>query len=629
MDDPKAQQTIVVNEETGERHHKDFPELFELGPEDPDTLLKVFLQGKKTAGENGDFIGVPNKNEKGDVESYTYRTYGQVESEAKKFAYFLEKEGLAPAEDVFGIFSANNYEYDVAIVGGYFRNLANCSLYDTLGPQAVEYICKETEMKLILVENLAKLNILYSVELPASLTTVVLIQKTEEKLPEKEGVKVVMWEEALGQVGELTVVEPGPEDLATLNYTSGTTGNPKGVMLTHKAVSITAVVAAKHYMCGQPFTSEDIWFSYLPLAHIFERMVHVMIMYCGGRLAFFGGDLTKVIAELAIVRPTVFGAVPRTLNKLFDKINARLAEPGCVAGLKAKLVRTAMSKKRAYLDQGIVTKDTIWDRKLLSLLQAQLGGRVHTLVCGAAPLDPKIRGFIREAMSVYFVEGYGQTENCAGISATMFANYCDEDGAVGTVIPCGAVRLMDVEDMNYKAKNNQGEICFKGANMMKGYYKQPEKTAETIDSEGWLHTGDIGEWTENGCLRIIDRKKHIFKTQHGEYIAPERLEGIFTKSPYVDQMFVYGNSLQAYLVAVIVPNPDKWAEIAENKEALLKQVNAFGKAEKLKGFEMIRGVVIETEPFSVENELLTPTQKAKRPVIQTKYKEALEALYTE
>ena len=151
-------------------------------------------------------------------------------------------------------------------------------------------------------------------------------------------------------------------------------------MLTHHAVAITAVVAAKHYMCGQPFSTEDIWFSYLPLAHIFERMVHVMIMYSGGRLAFYGGDLTKVIAELAIVRPTVFGAVPRTLNKLFDKINARLAEPGCVAGLKAKLVRTAMAKKRAYLDQGVVTKDTFWDRKLLSLLQAQLGGRVHTMV---------------------------------------------------------------------------------------------------------------------------------------------------------------------------------------------------------------------------------------------------------
>lgn len=147
----------------------------------------------------------------------------------------------------------------------------------------------------------------------------------------------------------------------------------------------------------------------------------------------------------------------------------------------------------------------------------------------------------------------------------MFANYCEEDGAVGTVIPCGAVKLVDVDDMNYKAKNNQGEICYKGANMMKGYYKQPEKTAETIDEDGWLHTGDIGEWTENGCLRIIDRKKHIFKTQHGEYIAPERLEGIFTKSPYVDQMFVYGNSLQAYLVAVIVPNPDKWTELNQDK----------------------------------------------------------------
>ena len=287
---------------------------------------------------------------KGDVESYTYKTYGEVETVAKKFASFLESEGLKPAEDVFGIFSANNYEYDVAIIGGYFRNLANSSLYDTLGPQAVEYICKETEMKLILVENLAKLNILYSVEVPF-LKTVVLIDPTGGDIPQKEGVRVVTWEEAVNNDGGVTIVEPGPEDLATLNYTSGTTGNPKGVMLTHKAVGIAAVCASNYYMCGKPFTTEDIWFSYLPLAHIFERMVHVMIMFCGGRLAFYGGDLTKVLAELAIVRPTVFGAVPRTLNKLFDKINARLNEPGCIANLKGTLVRTAMRKKRAYLDQ--------------------------------------------------------------------------------------------------------------------------------------------------------------------------------------------------------------------------------------------------------------------------------------
>ena len=141
----------------------------------------------------------------------------------------------------------------------------------------------------------------------------------------------------------------------------------------------------------------------------------------------------------------------------------------------------------------------------------QLGGRVHTIACGAAPIDPNIKAFIREVFSVYFIEGYGQTENCAAGVGTMFANYCFDDGAVGVPMPYTGVKLIDVPSMGYYAGADKGEICFRGYNLMKGYYKDPIKTAETIDEDGWLHTGDIGEWTPNGQLKIIDRKKHIFK----------------------------------------------------------------------------------------------------------------------
>jgi len=544
LEDPlNDQQSIIVDEVTGERRHKDFPELWDLDPEDPDTILKAFESGLEKVGENGEFLGIPIKNTKGDVYSYMYKTYGQVALDAKKFAIFLEQEGLLPGEGIFGIYSANNYQYDVAIIGGYYRNLANCSLYDTLGRQAVKYICKETQMEVILVEDLKKLNILFSFDSPR-LKTVVLMNETSEKIPEKEGIKVVQWKEALSVIGELMTVAPEAGDLATVIYTSGTAGNPKGVMLTHKALVLTALGNNKFGMVGQPFTSQDIFFSYLPLAHNFERWAHIMVMAAGGRLAYYGGDTSKMLAELALVRPTFLAVVPRVLNKIYDKINEKLSEPGFIAAFKSMLVRTAMSKKRAYLDQGIVTKDTFWDRYILSVLQAQFGGCVHTMFVGAAPLDPKVKGFIREAMSVYLVEGYGQTENCGATSGHVFANYCQEDGSVGTIAPSGGVKLIDVPEMNYKSKENKGEICYKGRSLMKGYFKQPEKTAETIDEDGWLHSGDIGEWTYNGCLRIIDRKKHMFKTQYGEYIAPERLEGILAKSPDVDQLFVYGNTLQ-------------------------------------------------------------------------------------
>jgi len=631
LDSLDQMQTVEVDPESRERRHKDHPELWELRSDDPQTLLEGFENGIKIAGENGDFIGIPNKDETNTVTSYTYRTYGQVRDDAKKFGRFLEQAGLEPGTDIIGIFSINNYAYDVAILGGYYRNLTNCSLYDTLGEQAVQYICQQTEMKLIIVENLQKLKMLFNVDCSTVKQVVLMNSKPDEEIPTKEGVSVITWAEALkaGEEGSLNEARPTPDSLATLNYTSGTTGNPKGVMLTHRALMTSGVGIKEFMLCGKPLTPEDVWFSYLPLAHIFERAAHILFMTFGARWAYTGGDMTKVLAELGLVKPTIFGAVPRTLNKLYDKINAKLQEPGCVSGIKGMLLRKGMRSKRALLDQGIVTRDTFWDRKVLKLVQEQLGGRVHTIACGAAPINPEVKGFIREVTGVYFVEGYGQTENCAAGCGTMFANYCFEDGAIGVPMPYTGIKLADVSEMGYHAKEGKGEICFRGHNVMKGYYKDPEKTAEAIDSEGWLHTGDIGCWTENGQLKIIDRKKHIFKLAQGEYVAPERLEGVYTKSPMVDQMFVYGNSLQSYLVAVIVANEAEYAKLNKDKDALMKAINAFGKENKLKGFEMIRGCVVETEPFSVENGLLTPTQKAKRPVIQEKYKPALEALYVD
>jgi len=204
-------------------------------------------------------------------------------------------------------------------------------------------------------------------------------------------------------------------------------------------------------------------------------------------------------------------------------------------------------------------------------------------------------------------------------------------------MPYTGIRLDSVPEMNYNASEGKGEICFRGHNVMKGYYKDEEKTKEAIDEDGWLHTGDIGMWTENGQLKIIDRKKHIFKLAQGEYVAPERLEAVFAKHPLLDQMFIYGNSLQSTLVAVLILNPVESEKLGlaaisdelEKKKSVLKIINTYGKSQKLKGFEMIRACVLESEPFTVENDLLTPTQKAKRPVIQNKYKSALEASYNE
>lgn len=249
--------------------------------------------------------------------------------------------------------------------------------------------------------------------------------------------------------------------------------------------------------------------------------------------------------------------------------------------------------------------------------------------------------FMRICFSANVYEGYGQTENFCGGCLTITGD--NTTGVVGIPFPCSEIKLVDVPDMEYLSSDQphpRGEICIRGTSVMREYYKVPDKTAETLDSDGWLHTGDIGKFDEAGRLIIIDRLKNIFKLSQGEYVAPEKIEGVYQKHELVAQAFIYGNSLQASLVGVIVPDKEvfvKWANNIANggdiynnddvKKALLKELNAFGKANDLKGFEQMRAVHISSEEFSVDNDLLTPTFKLKREAAAKVYKKEIDSMY--
>ncbi|KAM7374643.1 hypothetical protein PAMP_007289 [Pampus punctatissimus] len=433
------------------------------------------------------------------------------------------------------------------------------------------------------------------------------------------------------------VEPPAPEDLSIVCFTSGTTGNPKGVMLTHGNVvadfSGFLKVTDKVIFPNQ----DDCLISFLPLAHMFERLIESVVYCHGGRIGFYQGDIRLLPDDMKTLRPTIFPVVPRLLNRMYDKIFSQANSP-----LKRWLLNFAAKRKGAEVSSGVIRSDSIWDKIFFSKIQASLGGRLRMIITGAAPTSPSVLGFLRAALGCQVYEAYGQTECTAGCTFTTPGDWTP--GHVGAPLPCNLIKLVDVPEKNYFASKGEGEVCVKGPNVFKGYLKDPERTAETLDADGWLHTGDIGKWLSNGTLKIIDRKKHIFKLAQGEYISPEKIENIYIRSEPVAQLYVHGDSLQSCLVGIVVPDPEvmpEWAkkkgilgtykDLCKNtvlKKAILEDLVRLGKASCLHSFEQVKNIYIHNEMFSIENGLLTPTLKAKRPELKEFFKEKIDQLYS-
>jgi len=311
-------------------------------------------------------------------------------------------------------------------------------------------------------------------------------------------------------------------------------------------------------------------------------------------------------------------------------------------GVKKLVAHLAVESKKKSLAKGLYR--SLWDFIVFDKIKAMFGGRVKMICTGSAPIAPSVLEFYRVFFGSMVIEGYGMSEACP----THFTRPTDLFGAGTVGAPAGVnqTKLIDVPEMNYFSTDKpfpRGEICFKGPHVTKGYYKLPDKTAEALDEDGWLHSGDIGQWKDNGTLQIFDRRKHIFKLSQGEYVAPEKCENIFGQNEFVAQSFTYGNSLKNELVAIIVPDPDvllPWAK-SQNIEGdfaalcanddiramILKSIDASSRTAGLKGFEICKAIKIEAEPFTPENGLLTPTSKLKRQTLKEHYMATIDALY--
>lgn len=516
----------------------------------------------------------------------------------------------------------NFVDFAVQIIGG-----VTVPMYPTITIEDYAYIFNDAEVKYVFCENEE------------------LYLKVKEASKGNKQIKgvytfdpvadVEMWTavKELGEGKDASVLQPlmdavQPSDLLTLIYTSGTTGRPKGVMLTHhNIVSNIKSLVRGHFFDLLP---TDRALSFLPLCHIYERTDVYMYMYYG--VAVYYAESMETIADnIREVKPAMFASVPRLLEKVYDKI---LAKGNELTGIKRALFFGALEfglqydpmEKLGFIDS---LKLAFYRKVIFSKWREALGGNVRLIASGSAALQPRLSR-VFWAAGIPVSEGYGLTETSPVISVSRVKPVDFKVGCVGSLVDC--IELKIAED---------GEICVKGDSVMVGYYKNPEATAEAIDSDGWFHTGDIGMMVDGKYLKITDRKKEIFKTSGGKYVAPQLVENKLKESAFIEQCMVVGEG-QKFPSALVIPEFNAlqvWADQQElgvkGPEALIKNPKVFAKIEQevletmasVAKYEQVKKFVLLPRLFTVADGEITPTLKLKRKAIYAKHEKAILALY--
>ncbi|XGW05584.1 hypothetical protein V3C99_016164 [Haemonchus contortus] len=634
-------------------HENIFVEKPIAGPPD-ETVATVYDVVKRAASitANGPFLGELCGTE------VVWKTYETVLHDAQILGSALLQLGLEPGENTrVGIAGIHSVRYMTALHALVSYSMVLVPLYHNSKIEVLCDIINSCELEVIFCDNEARAESFISKIIAGEIRgpKKLILLKSSGKLPNGPhgsipDLEVYSYDYiyAIGEKNQMPVVPPTPSSTYVICFTSGTTGQPKGVQLSHR--SLLAAVAGLYVQWVPPpnrfyFGSDDIYFSFLSLAHIYEHLMQTFTIYVGGRVGIYSGDVSRLLSDIQILRPTIVSLVPRLLNKFHDHIHVQISKRNV---LIRKLFAHAKEVKLKMLRDGIQRYDTVWDKLMFRKIHEQFGGRLRMLTTGGAPVIPAVMDFTRIAYGCPLMEGYGQTE--CGAAGTLNLPFDGSTGHVGGPAPWSQVKLVDVPDMNYFAAQDKGEVCFRGAAVMSGYFKDEELSRKTIDEEGWLHTGDIGEWLPNGALKIIDRKNALFKLAQGDFVSPEQIEAIYLNSPLIQQIFITGMTTRSFLVGIAVVNmailrstiagrpeltkylpqaDDELLSEVDVRQFVLMELNKTAKAMKVQTIELIRDVCLISEEFTAENGYVTPTLKLKRHLLKQRFEKEIEKMYSE
>ena len=553
---------------------------------------------------------------------YSIRQYREI---VDNISYGFLEMGVKPGDKIAQI-SQNRVEWNFVDMAVMQVGAIHVPIYPTISEADYKYIMGHAEVRYVFVSGIELLRKIQHILPEIPTIKGVFTYKDHHELKNLNELIELGKQHPVAEQLEKIKASIKPDDVATLIYTSGTTGNPKGVMLTHNNL-ISNFIGVSYI---PPFGEEAKSLSYLPLCHVYERMLNYVYQYLGISI-YYAENLGTIVENMKEVKPMMLTTVPRLLEKIYD----RLVSTGQkLKGPKQWIFWWAFHLALRYELKGAngwfyELKRKLYDRLVYVKWREALGGKINIIVSGGAALQPRL-GRLFTCAKINILEGYGLTETSPVIGVSDFSEHGVKFGTVGPVLRGVKVKIED-----------DGEICVKGPNVMKGYYKEPELTKAAFDADGWFHTGDLGTIEPEGQLKITGRKKELFKTSMGKYISPQVIEEKLNESRFIDQVIVLGEN-QKFAGALIVPDFDflrswcrvKGVEYTTNSEMInhpriKKRIHqeidkfnkGFGDTEKIKSFELL-----DTE-WTFDTGEITPTLKLKRNFIMKKYEAKINKLF--